>query len=88
MWACGVSLYILVAGAFPFLRLEEERRNDIERMQLMFPRILAGDFLPLPSEVRDTKNRTFAGFGIDRMQWTPPHSTTGPASGARSKCSS
>ena len=52
VWACGVSLYILVAGAFPFLRLEEERRNDIERMQLMFPRILAGDFQPLPDEVR------------------------------------
>ena len=61
VWACGVSLYILVAGAFPFLRLEEERRNDIERMQRMFPRILAGDFQPLPDEVRGRSWLAYVG---------------------------
>jgi hypothetical protein len=35
-----------------FLTPAETRLSDIKRMQAMFPRIMAGDFNPLPSTVR------------------------------------
>ena len=35
-----------------FLAADQERQSDVRRMQAMFPRIMSGDFEPLPSDVR------------------------------------
>ena len=40
------------AGGFPFLTAGEEAANPQRKMRYMLPRILAGDFLPLPNPVR------------------------------------
>jgi hypothetical protein len=39
-------------GGFPFLTAGEEAANPQRKMRYMLPRILAGDFLPLPNPVR------------------------------------
>lgn len=41
------------AGGFPFLTAGEEAANPQRKMRYMLPRILAGDFLPLPNPVRN-----------------------------------
>ena len=52
IWSCGVMLYIMLTGAFPFWRRGDERANSIVRLQQIFPRILAAEFEP-PSGVSD-----------------------------------
>jgi hypothetical protein len=44
-----------------FLSPEETKFSDIKRMQAMFPRIMAGDFNPLPPTVRHFHQRLLAG---------------------------
>lgn len=40
------------AGGFPFLTTGEEAADPLRKMRHMLPRILAGDYLPLPNPVR------------------------------------
>jgi serine/threonine-protein kinase SRK2 len=40
VWSCGVLLYIMLAGAYPFSRPEDERLPAPQRMHVMLQRIL------------------------------------------------
>ena len=48
VWSCGVVLYTLLTGGFPFRDPQEEGMNPVILLQQLFPRILAGNFdMPL-----------------------------------------
>jgi len=50
-WGAGVVMYMLLAGAFPFLSFSEERLKPVMRMQAMLPRIIGGCPVELPHPV-------------------------------------
>lgn len=51
-WGAGVVLYVLLAGAFPFLTLGEEALPPLQRLNAMIPRIMSGIPIDLPHPVR------------------------------------
>ena len=60
MWSCGVTLYVLLTGDFPFRRDEDEEVSKVARLQREFTRCLAGDWLPI--SVRDPSRRMHKSF--------------------------
>ena len=49
VYSCGVSLYVLLSGEFPFARAEEDADvTMVVRLQRELRRALAGDVKPLP----------------------------------------
>lgn len=50
VWSCGVLLYIMLAGAYPFSRPEDDSLQPPQRMHVMLKRILDVDY-QLPSRV-------------------------------------
>ena len=51
IWSCGVMLYVLLEGSFPFARKGDEEMKGARALQMMFGRIIKADF-PMPSNVR------------------------------------
>lgn len=49
VWSCGVMLYVMLVGAYPFERPED--KHDNQKLQKMIQRILKVDY-KLPSHVR------------------------------------
>lgn len=45
--SCGVSLYLMLTGCFPFARDSDDECTNVVRMQRMFTRIIQGDYAPL-----------------------------------------
>lgn len=52
--SCGVSLYLMLTGFFPFARDSDDECTNVVRMQRMFTRIIQGDYEPL-EKVRHRK---------------------------------
>ena len=52
IWSCGVMLYVLLEGSFPFARKGDEDMKGARALQMMFGRIIKADF-PMPADVRD-----------------------------------
>jgi len=69
--SCGVSLYVLLTGRFPFSWPGDAdlAASNVKRMQKMFARITAGDYIPVP-EVRED-SRT-AGVALGRASDCKP----------------
>ena len=48
-YSCGVTLYVLLAGQFPFVHADEDSScSSAVRLQRQLTRALAGDIVPVP----------------------------------------
>ena len=50
IWSCGVLLYVLLEGNFPFVRKGDEDQKGARALQIMFSRVMKADY-DAPSDV-------------------------------------
>lgn len=71
VWSCGVVLYTLLTGAFPFRDPQEQGMNPVVLLQRVFPRILAGSFEMPPGLSSDCQSVLKAMLTVDPEQRIP-----------------
>lgn len=71
VWSCGVVLYTLLTGGFPFRDPKEQGMNPVLLLQRLFPRILAGSY-EMPSGLSpDCQSLLKAMLTVDPLQRIP-----------------
>ena len=71
VWSCGVVLYTLLTGSFPFRDPEEQELSQVALLQRLFPRILAGKF-DMPTNVsRECQSLLKAMLNVDPQHRIP-----------------
>ena len=63
-WCCGAIMYMLLAGAFPFLTAREAGRPQMQQLHALVQRIVSGRFLDLARSVSPCRGAT----GSDRCR--------------------
>lgn len=69
IWSCGVMLYVMLCGAYPFERQED--RNDPQRLKKMIQRILRVEYFPpanVSPECEDLFSRIFVADPTKRIK--------------------
>ena len=67
VYSCGVSLYVLLSGEFPFARQDEDAGATMAmRLQRELRRALAGETEPLPQVRTGPRTGTLEGQAIVR----------------------
>lgn len=71
VWSCGVVLYTLLTGTFPFRDPEEQRLSQVALLQRLFPRILTGQF-DMPTTVsKECQSLLRAMLTVDPLRRIP-----------------
>lgn len=70
IWSCGVMLYVMLVGAYPFERQED--KSDPQKLQKMIQRILKVDYqfpphIKLSPELEDFMGRILVANPADRI---------------------
>lgn len=71
VWSCGVVLYTLLTGGFPFQDPDQQELSQVALLQRLFPRILAGKF-DMPANVsRECQSLLKAMLTVDPQRRIP-----------------
>lgn len=71
VWSCGVVLYTLLTGGFPFRDPDEQGMNPVILLQRLFPRILTGKFEMPPGLSPNCQHLLKAMLTVDPAQRIP-----------------
>lgn len=71
VWSCGVVLYTLLTGGFPFQDPDQQQLSQVTLLQRLFSRILAGKF-DMPTNVsRNCQSLLKAMLTVDPQRRIP-----------------
>ena len=71
VWSCGVVLYTLLTGGFPFRDPQEQGMNPVVLLQRLFPRIMAGNYEMPPGLSPECQSLLKAMLNVDAAQRIP-----------------